>query len=76
LDKEETIKCIIENKINETTFQVPDLLRRVTQDINRTMKFEGKIINYKLSAELLPMYPDLFQQACLQTSLKTGAKKC
>ena len=50
LDKEETIKCIIENKINETTFQVPDLLRRVTQDINRTMKFEGKIINYKLSA--------------------------
>jgi len=50
LDKEETLKCIIEQKITETTQTVPDIMRRVTQDIDRTLKFNGREIRYKLSA--------------------------
>lgn len=50
LDKEETLKCIIEQKITETTQSTPDIMRRVTQDIDRTLKFNGRDIRYKLSA--------------------------
>lgn len=50
LDKEETLKCIIEQKITETTQTTPDIMRRVTQDIDRTLKFSGREIRYKLSA--------------------------
>jgi len=50
LDEELTIKCMIDQKINETVDKLPDLLRRVTQDQTRELIFEGRTIDYKLSA--------------------------
>lgn len=50
LDEEDRIKLIIDEKINEKTVKIPKISRRVTQDLDRVMKFEGREIHYKLSA--------------------------
>jgi len=50
LDEEEIIKCMTDQKINEQTNKLPSLLRRVVQNSDREMMFDGIIIHYKLSA--------------------------
>lgn len=49
LNEELTLKCIIDQKITETTSSPPDLLRRVCQDTNRFMLLEGQKIHYRMS---------------------------
>ena len=58
LNEEPVIKCIIDEKINENTSKMPNLLTRVVQNSERKMEFEGKIINYRLSASKIEIDGD------------------
>lgn len=58
LDQELIVKCMIDQKINELTDKIPDLLRRVVQDQTRDMIFEGKTIKYKLSVSQISIDSD------------------